>query len=83
MTNTVKKAARALALAVTLLAVPALVDKPAEALGVDVRPTVACAQATECSFHLFKVCVTINGNERFYRCSKGCETGPVEEEPTE
>lgn len=82
MTNTMKKAARALALAVVLLAVPVLVDKPAEALGFDVRPTVACAQTTECSFHLFKICVTPHGNVWFYRCSKGCEQLPVEEEPT-
>lgn len=67
------KAVRALALAATLLAVPVLVDKPAEALGIDVRPTAACAATTECSFSLFKICVTDNGNERFYRCSKGCE----------
>ena len=82
MTNTVKKAARALALAVALLAVPVLVDKPAEALGFDVRPTVACAQATECSFSLFKICVTINGNVWFYRCSQGCNPTPGEAEPT-
>ena len=82
MTNTMKKAARALALAVTLLAVPALLEKPAEALGFDVRPTVACAQATECSFHLLKICVTAHGNVWLYRCSKGCDPKPVEEEPT-
>ena len=74
------KAARALAVAVTLLAVPVLVDKPAEALGFDVRPTVACAQATECSFHLLTICVTINGNVWFYRCSQGCNPPPTEDE---
>lgn len=79
MTN-VTKAARVLALAATLLAAPALVDKPAEALGLDVRPTVACAQATECTFSLFKVCSTHHDDVWFYRCSKGCGPPPAEEE---
>ena len=79
MTNAMK-AARALALAVTLLAVPVLVDKPAEALGLDVRPTVACAQVSECSFSLFKICVTSSGRVWFYRCSQGCNPSPTEEE---
>ncbi|MXW16977.1 MAG: hypothetical protein F4139_09250 [Gemmatimonadetes bacterium] len=70
------KAVRALTLAVALLAVPFVVDANPNAQGTtsfSVRPAAACAQATECSFHLLKICSTIRQDHRFYRCTKGCD----------
>ncbi len=38
-----------------------------------VRVSNACGQATECSWSLFKICSTHNGDHKRYRCSAGCD----------
>ena len=82
MTNPIKLV-RAVTLAGVLSVVPLAVDKTSEnpgLAGFSVTPSVACAQADECSLSLFKICSTHNGDRRFYRCSKGCEEPGEEEE---
>lgn len=43
-----------------------------------VRVNEACAQATECSKEVFKVCTTYHSEYLDYSCSKGCSKPELE-----